>query len=302
MPQTIAISPVTADKGVGLQLWMQRVVDRAGQAREAWDAESVHDLRVALRRCRAMAEALSQVNPDPGWRRIKKSSRDLFRELGALRDTQVEREWARKLAPSKEPIRMHLLRVFSRREKEQRKTACKALDGFSLKEWKKLSRKLERKTGLFPLESIVFQRLALANIDETAGLLARARKSRSGAAWHRARISLKHFRYLAENFLPRRYAPCAGGVKRLQDLLGEMHDLDVLRHDLRRNSSRLDSALVAAWMEKIHAERKTRLAEAVAKISGGALLVTCRLVFQLAHTVPSESLADEMSRLNRRTA
>jgi CHAD domain-containing protein len=296
MSQTISISPIAGDSGVGLEVWMQRVIDRADRVRERWDSDSVHDLRVALRRCRTMAEALSQVNPGSGWRKVKKSSRELFHALGELRDTQVERVWVRKLAPPRESVRARLLRLLSRREKEQREAARKALDDFSEKEWKRLSRKLARKARLFPLESIVFQRLALARLEETGELLARARKSRSGVAWHRARIGLKHFRYVAENFLPRRYAPWTADVKRVQGLLGEVHDLEVLRRDIRRNTSRLDPSAVAGWVENIQVERKVRLAEVVAKTSGnGSLLLAWRAGFQIARSISTAPMLDRRS-------
>jgi CHAD domain-containing protein len=296
MSNTISLPPNYDDRGIGLEVWMHRVVERADRAREDWDEDSVHDLRVALRRCRTMAEALSQVNPDSGWRKIKKSSRDVFRVLGELRDTQVERSWVKKLAPPRDLIRGHLLRVLSSREKIERGEAGKALEYFAIKEWKKLSRKLERKARLFPLESVVFQRLALAKLGEAADLFAQARKSRSGAAWHRARIRLKHFRYIAENFLPRRYASITADVKRVQDLLGEIHDLDVLLADVRRNSAGLDAAALEGWMVRIHAERKNRLADVMAKTTGtGSLLQAWRSRFEIAHALTSEPLLDRRS-------
>ena len=39
---------------------MERVLERAGKVPPDWDADDVHDLRTALRRCRAMADALSR--------------------------------------------------------------------------------------------------------------------------------------------------------------------------------------------------------------------------------------------------
>ena len=296
MSNTISLPPNQTDRGVGLEVWMQRVVECADRAREDWDENSVHDLRVALRRCRTMAEALSQVNPDSGWRKIRKSSRDIFRVLGELRDTQVERSWVKKLAPAKESLRAHLLRVLTRREKAERTAACDALEQFGLKEWKKLSRKLERKARLFPLESVVFQRLALLKLQETSQLFAKARKSRSGAAWHRARIGLKHFRYIAENFLPRRYGPIMADVKHIQDLLGEVHDCDVLRSDVRRNSRGIEPSSLADWLARIQGERKSRLADVVAKTSGaGSLLQIWRSRFEIAHPLVSEPLLDRRS-------
>jgi len=294
MPQTSSLSEVSADSGVGLAAWMERVLGRAERAAERWDAESVHDLRVALRRCRAMAEALSEVNPDSGWRKIKKSTRRLFHALGRLRDTQVEREWVRKLAPPREPLRTQLLGVLSRREREQRGNARQALDDFSAKDWKRLSRKLERKAELFPLESIVFRRVALVRLQEANELLARARKQRSAAAWHRARIGLKHFRYVAENFLPRKYEPWTVDVKQLQDLLGDVHDLDVLRADVRRNGAELPRDSFATWLEKIDAERRVRIAEVLAKTTGeGSFLHKWQLGLEIAHMV---SAAPQLSR------
>jgi CHAD domain-containing protein len=284
MSHTISLSAVSGDRGIGLEIWMQRVIERAERARDDWDKDSVHDLRVALRRCRTMAEALSQVNPDSGWRKIRKSSRDLFRVLGDLRDTQVERLSVKKLAAPGERLRVHLLRMLSERERLQRDAARRALGDFSLKEWKRLSRRLARKARLFPLESIVFQRLALSKLQESSDLFIRARKARSGAAWHRARIGLKHFRYIAENFLPRKYAPWTADVKRLQDLLGEVHDFDVLRADVRRNSAGIDPAIVADWLERIQSQRKVRLASVATMSFGSAsVLQVWRSGLEIAH-------------------
>ena len=284
MSQINSVSAIAANKRVGLPAWMERVPARMDRAAEKWDSESVHDLRVALRRCRAMAEALNEVNPDPGWRKVKKSTRRLFHALGNVRDTQVERGWVKKLAPPREPLRTHLLRLLSRREKERRDNAREALDDFSSKEWKRLSHKLERKAELFPLESVVFQRVALAKLQEVRELLSRARERSSAKAWHNVRIALKHFRYVAENFLPRRYELWAADLKRLQDLLGEVHDLDVLRADVRRNATGSLRGLLATWLGKIEAERKIRLAEVLAKTTGeGSLLPQWRSGLEIAH-------------------
>src|SRR5579863_4044539 len=58
----------------GLDLWMDRVLERADKVPPDWNADDVHDLRTALRRCRTMADALEQVNPAPGWRKLKHGS------------------------------------------------------------------------------------------------------------------------------------------------------------------------------------------------------------------------------------
>jgi len=240
---------------------MNRVSEMADKVQDDWDADNVHDLRVALRRCRAMADAVSEVNPGPGWKKLKKVTRDLFQALGELRDTQVAKQWVRKFGTAKDPVRGRMLNVLSQQERERKKKAEKALRQFDRKSWKKWSRKFPAKAEFFPLESVVFQRLALAQLNEAVNLYHQARKLRSGAAWHRLRIGLKGFRYILENFLPQRYAQWSKELKGMQDMLGEVHDLDVLRLQIRKQATGLSPEIVAKWIEEIKKERKIRLEE-----------------------------------------
>ena len=154
-----------------------------------------------------------------------------------------------------------MLRLLSRQETKHRESAEQALDRFDRKEWKKLTRKLTSKARFFPLNSVVYQRLALAKLNEAVELYQQARKRRSSVAWHQLRIGLKLFRYVVENFLPQRYEVWSEDLKRMQDLLGEVHDLDVLRGEIRRNAGKLDPASVASWIEKIDRDRKVALQE-----------------------------------------
>jgi CHAD domain-containing protein len=264
MALSIVSSGSTA-KSIGLDLWMDRVLARAREIEPRWQAGDVHALRVALRRSRTMAEALREVSPAPEWRKIKRGSRNLFHALGDLRDTQVVRAWVRNLAPARDPVRMHLLRLFSRQEKKQRKAAAKALQDFDRKTWRKWKRRLEPKARFFPLESVVFQRIALARLGEAFNLYQQARRSRSSLAWHRTRIGIKRFRYVVENFLPQRYAMWEQDIKHFQDLLGELHDLDVLRIIARRETKKFDPAAVARFLARIEQDRAARLKEFLQK-------------------------------------
>src|SRR5271167_118269 len=155
MTLTVPIPAGNTAKYNGLEVWMGRVPERADQVRRGWDADAVHDLRVALRRCRTMSDALSKVNPGPGWRKLKKTTRELFHALGELRDTQVERSWLKKLGPAGDPVRKQMLALLSTEERNHRKAAEQALDQFDRKEWRKLTRKLASKARFFPLESVV---------------------------------------------------------------------------------------------------------------------------------------------------
>ena len=261
MTVAINLSPSIPAKRAGLDLWMNRVSEMADKLEDVWDSDGVHDLRVALRRCRTMADALSEVNPSPSWKKLKKSTRDLFQALGELRDTQVAKQWVKKLGGAKDPVRRSLLKVLDETEEHQQKIAEKALAQFDRKDWKKWSRKFPAKAGFFPAESVVFQRLALIKLNQAVDLYQRAKKVRSGAAWHRLRIGLKEFRYILENFLPERYEHSSKELKRMQDILGEVHDLDVLRPLVRKQAGGMDAEIIAEWIAKIESERKDRLGE-----------------------------------------
>src|SRR5882762_6762602 len=90
----------TAAKTTGLRYWMQRVLEECDHAEADYSADPVHDLRVALRRCRSMADGMMAMDPDPEWGMMKKAARRLFGKLGELRDVQVMMEWMEKLSRS----------------------------------------------------------------------------------------------------------------------------------------------------------------------------------------------------------
>jgi CHAD domain-containing protein len=295
---SIAISLPTGitAKITGLEVWMNRVLEKLGDLQPEWNPDDVHDVRVALRRCRTMADTLREVNPDPGWRKLKKASKALFQALGGLRDTQVEQELVKKMGQRGDPVRKQMLQLLSRRERDCRVAADKALDGFDRKLWRKLSRKLPEKARFFPIESVVFQRQALAKLNEAVTLYQKARKSPSSVAWHRTRIGVKEFRYVVENFMPQRYEVWASDMKQMQDLLGEVHDLDVLRADIKKEASKLAPVNLAEWMEKTAAERKTRLAQFRLKASHkDSPWIVWRAGFQWGHALIGASIPEPRS-------
>jgi CHAD domain-containing protein len=268
MAHSIHIRDSEPPKRIGLDDWMARAADLAEKVQRTWHADDVHDLRTALRRCRTMAEALSEVNPDPGWRKLKKSTRRLFRALGELRDIQVKIEWSKKLGAASDPVRKRLCQALEHRLVSQREFCEKALARFDLKDWRKLSKKLSSQSQFFPLESVVFQRLALSRLNDAAALNDFARKGRSRIAWHRLRIGLKQFRYILENFTPERGQPWIANLKRMQDILGEVHDLDVLRREMWRHKAALDATEIERWLTLLEQRRKRRLTEFVSCVAG----------------------------------
>jgi CHAD domain-containing protein len=204
----------------------------------------------------------------------------------------VEQEWLKKLSAPGDPVRKHLLKVLAQSQKEHRVKARRALADFDRKDWRKSVQRLRAKAQFFPLDSVVFQRLALTRLNEAAELYERARKGRSRIAWHRLRIGLKGFRYTLENFMPQRHQPWSGDLKRIQDLLGEVHDLDVLRAEIRRHRPKLQEADVLRWYQRIEEARKARLDKFRSVVAGKeSLWLVWRAGFQGIHIVQSSAVS-----------
>src|SRR3974377_2252388 len=85
--------PVKPRPKLGLRAWMERVLEECDRTAQAFAADPVHDLRVALRRCRSLADGLMAIDPDPSWKEMKRAGKKLFQALGGLRDLHVMQEW-----------------------------------------------------------------------------------------------------------------------------------------------------------------------------------------------------------------
>src|SRR5262249_7728316 len=96
---------------------MDEVLKEADRAADGFAADPVHDLRVALRRCRSMAEGLRAIDPDPSWKKMRKMGKSLFSSLGDLRDCQVLMEWTEKLGQSEDPVAASMLGYLCEQEK-----------------------------------------------------------------------------------------------------------------------------------------------------------------------------------------
>ncbi len=265
---------------------MERVLVECDNTAADFSADPVHDLRVSLRRCRSMADGLMAMDPDREWKAMKKAGKQLFQRLGTLRDVQIMMEWMDKLdhashsepAPTgtsetnlpvrpssngpNQPAPAHALHaILKSRESEQKREARAALEEFDRKQWRQWSKTLPQRAARIRPGNTVFKHLALERWTAARELHMRAMRNRSGVALHTLRIGIKRFRYIVENFLPVEHQLWKDDLKLMQDLLGDVHDLDVLWATALSCHVFPDEPSRQSWHARILEERKKRVEE-----------------------------------------
>ena len=286
----------TAAKPTGLRYWMLRVLEECDNVAADFSADPVHDLRVSLRRCRSMADGMMAMDPEKDWKSMKKAGKALFQKLGALRDVQIMMEWIEKLElgpvaaaslevaaggavadaaagpvegitahEAEHPVHDHaahlLVHILKEREAQHKQEARAALEEFDRKQWKQWSRTLPLRAARIRPGSVVFKHLALERWTAARELHTTAMRNRSQVALHTLRIGIKRFRYIVENFLPEEHKLWSDDLKHMQDLLGEVHDLDVLWATAVSCHVFPDEASRKVWHERIVEERSKRVDE-----------------------------------------
>ena len=101
-----------------------------------------------------------------------------------------------------------------------------------------------------------------------APCITRALRNRSQVALHTLRIAIKRFRYIVENFLPVEHKAWSKDLKEIQDVLGEVHDLDVLWAMSLSCRVFSDTASRKRWHTRILEERNKRIARYREKMVG----------------------------------
>jgi CHAD domain-containing protein len=208
---------------------LRRVRTEQALAADDLSPNPVHDLRVAVRRCRSLAEVFSELNPHPKWRHLRNACKDLLQGLAELRDTQVMEDWVRRLGLEKGPAGAALTSSLEVERRHARRAARRSLANFSGKRWKRWSRTLPERAERISVSEAHFARLALRRLAKARERERHWRLSRGRQAAHHLRVALKRFRYLVESFLPEQKTAWNLDLKRLQASLGDIHDLDVLR-------------------------------------------------------------------------
>ena len=259
VPTTATAPTKSVQKKAGLAFWMQRVLAECDKVSADFAPNPVHDLRVALRRCHSMADGLMAIDPDKSWKQMKRAGKPLFQSLGNLREVQVMREWMERLSALDDPAARSLQAFITSREGELKNDALSALQNFDRKRWASWCNSLPRRAARLRLSSAVFKHMALERWTEARELQRQALRNRSQTAFHQLRIGLKRLRYTVENFLPQLHEAWSEEFKEVQDLLGELNDLDLLWATACDIKAFPDEESRLRWRARISQERAERV-------------------------------------------
>lgn len=288
-------------------------VSNAGAAGEVNpnDDELVHDTRVALRRCRSLAHGLAAIDLENrgAWRAMSAQAKVFFDGLGALRDAQVMVEHASRLLGSGHEGLLAFLRAPLGRLIAEANDVTAAFDVVA---WQ------ARAATLPPLAERALRRhpvllhLALVRFDEARALHVLAMRHRTQQSLHDTRIGVKRLRYTLESLLPEVHREVAKPLKRMQELLGDLHDLDVLIDAIRASGEPEIEPAVAkvalargdllARYRALAVGRSGAWADVRAALPGDAVVVErCRCAF-LREVARAAGLSDRDIRRNERVA
>jgi len=236
--------------------WMKRSLEELANLRSELTNHTVHDLRVALRRCRSVASVMKEIDPHPDWEEMRGCAKKLFRSLGDLRDAHIMAEWLQKLHPEQDALKRQLLDSLETDEKAARDRALRQAMRFDEKRWTKLAQSLRVRIRKVPPDSAAAHCLAFERLEEAKELHRRAMRRETAKPWHALRIGIKHFRYTVESLLPTAHAEWSDTLKRVQDVLGNIHDLDVLSEMLSKTTANQSNDVLQGWELRIANERR----------------------------------------------
>lgn len=234
-----------ASEALTKRVWA--LLDEAAGVRENRDPECLHRMRVASRRLRNALSLFGGCFPEEERKRWEKEARNVGRALGEARDADVQAASVaalvknlgdRRLRPGAERL---LLRLKQRRERLQPKV-LRALDELEESELKNgfpealrgLSARMrlslpEPAEGMKTVRDAAVELLVRRAVELEAFQPVADHPERVEEL-HAMRVAVKRLRYTLEIFrslFDGETEPVLETLKKLQDLLGEVHDCDV---------------------------------------------------------------------------
>ncbi|HEX3532355.1 MAG TPA: CHAD domain-containing protein [Thermoanaerobaculia bacterium] len=223
------------------------------------DSEALHDFRVGLRRLRSCLRAYREVLAGCVPKKLARRLRRLAAATGPGRDAEVQIEWLR--SRGKHLTRNHRAGLSWQlgRLDERLRAAYAELTGHLGARFPDLEKDLRHHLSVYQTEvhlgadgphptlGTVTAAILRSQLEELADHLTHVRGAGDVKEAHRARISAKRLRYLLEPLAEELPAapPLVKRLKKLQDLLGELHDAHVQESDLA-------AAVATAAAERAH--------------------------------------------------
>jgi len=206
------------------------------------DREALHDFRVALRRLRSVERAFRSRLGQPMAKKLRKRVRDLARATNGARDAEVQLAWIGKQRRDLDRVERVGLTWFVGRLKERRdreyeasiRTVDAEFPGVDrrVRKWLRAGRSADaRGNASF---AVALAELVEEHLEALEGKLAAIAAPEDETAVHQARIAAKRLRYLLELVAAELGAAqdAVTRLKGLQDVLGDLHDRQVLDHEL----------------------------------------------------------------------
>ena len=204
------------------------------------DEDALHDLRVAMRRTRTVLEVGRPVFGRFYADQVRGALRDIQRATGTLRDEEVLLELMASL-PLGDANVQAWVQARQRRERTIRRALVRLIEAGELDRGRRLLDALLA-FGVDPSRDKRLSKFARSAVERARRRVERRREARTDdpTALHQLRIAYKRLRYVVEVFseaLPSPLSALAQPASRLQNLLGSVHDVDVVIGSVRRARS-----------------------------------------------------------------
>jgi CHAD domain-containing protein len=217
------------------------------------DSEALHDFRVGLRRMRSCIRAYRSPLKGSVPKKERRRLRDLTLSTNPGRDIEVQLDWLHRQAERLGPGETEgLAWLIGRLEGRRYESLDRVTDEIG-QEFFKAAGKLRRRLGTFQMEVRTGREAKPLSFGEATGRLIQntaaelsdrlkvVTRPEHVSEAHAARISAKRLRYLLEPLSHRAAGAKALVVrlKQLQDVLGHLHDMQVLSQEIESSLAAL---------------------------------------------------------------
>jgi CHAD domain-containing protein/CYTH domain-containing protein len=273
----LPLPPQLAVERIGTLL-LDEAAEAVGRLHGGDDEEALHDFRVALRRLRSVLRAFRPHLDHAVTKKTRSRIRDLARTTNSARDAEVLLEWVQTRRQGLTPTQRIGARWFAERLEHRRDEGYADGERAIARDFTALDRRIRRRLAAAarnpwggsearPTFAAALSDLVRDHVRSLCDKVDHVRDARDDATVHAARIEAKRLRYLLE-LVGGEIEAAASGVKRLkrlQTVLGDLHDVQVADsvlgsacEDAAAEHARTLAALVVGQVEERERRRVRR--------------------------------------------